>query len=174
MRINTILFSSALLFLFSCKTPVNESNKEMKLFPENIQAFTVSEVLADADNHVDKEIIFEGLVNHVCSHSGKRCFLVDGNNSIRVEAMGNIASFNRELSGNKIMVKGILREKQIDESRIDEMECNTKEKQANSHNAESCQAELDEIQTMRDWMKEKDKNYYSVWYVDGIDYEEIN
>jgi hypothetical protein len=154
--------------MVSCK---NNGEKQAEAFSAELQPLTVTEVLAAAEDYANKEVIFKGLVNHVCSHSGKRCFMIDGQSSIRVEAMGNISSFTKEVSGNQIMVKGVLREKQLDEQYINDWEAKVQKRHNHAEHSEGCQSDFAEIEMMRDWMKQNNKNYYSIWYVDGTDYE---
>lgn len=40
-------------------------------------------------------------------------------------------------------------------------------------NGETCDAEMNNIQNMRAWMKANNKDYYSIYYVDGTDYEVV-
>lgn len=40
-------------------------------------------------------------------------------------------------------------------------------------NGETCDAELSNIENMRKWMKENNKDYYSIYFVEGTDYEVV-
>lgn len=137
-------------------------------------AMGVEDVLANAETSVGKEITIKGLVTHTCKHSGRRCFIVgaDGKTSIRVEAKGEIGGFNRELIGSEIVVKGILRENKLSKEYIDQMEKEVNDKKAQeTGSAESCESEMKNIAAMREWMKENNKDAYSIYYVDGMSYE---
>lgn len=139
-------------------------------------ALTVVQLLEVADKNVDKEVLIKGTVTHTCKHSGKRCFIQDGEakQSVRVEAKGNIGGFNKELVGTDIIVKGILREHKLDIQHIDELEKKTLATQIEGVGSEqSCKEELANIKEMRDWMKSHNKNYYSVYYIDGQDFSEL-
>ena len=47
-----------------------------------------------------------------------------------------------------------------------------KEKQGKAEgNGETCDAEMNNIQSMREWMKTNNKDYYSIYYIDGTEYE---
>lgn len=122
------------------------------------KALYVEEILKNAEQEVGKEITLKGFVTHTCKHSGRRCFVMgnDQKTSIRVEARGNIGGFNRELIGSELVIKGIL-----------------KEKQGKEGNGETCDAELSNIENMRKWMKENNKDYYSIYFVEGTDYEVV-
>jgi hypothetical protein len=170
------------LALFACGTPGKKQSQsaekgeagdmQTEAF-DTVQAKTVVEWLKIADKNVGKEITVKGMVGHVCRHSGKRCFLLDsdGETSIRLEAGGKINGFNQELSGSTIVAHGVLREKRLTSSYIDEWEKKTlsqKEEAENDENA--CSAELNNISKMREWMKNNNKDYYAVYYIDGLDY----
>jgi hypothetical protein len=166
MKCTTIFL---LIIILGCQPAGNDPKKGLEGFSVE-KAMTISDVFENAEKHIGKEVIVKGTVEHVCSHSGRRCFIFDGKNSIRVEATGNITSFKKELSGTDIVVMGVLRERQVPKQFIDEMEQKTHERM---EGGEHCNAELAEIQQMRDWMREKNKSYYSVWYMDGTDYEMV-
>jgi hypothetical protein len=137
------------------------------------QALTVSQLLEVAGQNVNKPVTIKGTVTHTCRHSGKRCFIMDttGKQSIRIEAKGNIGGFNQELAGSEIMVNGTLREKRLNVPYIDEWEKKTiAEKEKAEDSGEHCDTELSNIKEMRGWMKAHNKNYYSIYFVDGNDY----
>jgi hypothetical protein len=184
MQTKHILYTLAIaLTILSCGTNNQENDKNSgeigsnELKSVNIgDAKTVVELLEVAEKNVDKEVVVTGLVTHVCRHSGKRCFLMDNNGktSIRLEAGGNINGFNQELSGSKLVAKGILRENRLSSSYIDEWEEKTlEEKEKAEIDEDACSSELNNIKEMRNWMKENNKDYYAVYYIEGIDYEEI-
>ena len=92
--------------------------------------------------------------------------------SVRVEAKGNIGGFNRELIGSEVIIKGILREIRLTKEYIDQAEEELKEKQGKAEgNGETYDAEMNNIQSMREWMKANNKDYYSIYYIDGTEYE---
>lgn len=139
------------------------------------QAQYVEEILASADSTVGKEVMLKGFITHTCKHSGRRCFVVgkDQNTSIRVEAKGEIGGFNRELIGSEVIIKGILRENKLSKEYIDQMEEAVNEKKSEGESAESCESEMQNIIAMRRWMKENNKDSYSVYYIDGMNYEVV-
>ncbi|MFA8434684.1 MAG: hypothetical protein ACEPOZ_09230 [Marinifilaceae bacterium] len=166
-----LLLLTVATLLFACNGN-QQTQKEAKT--DAIKAVTISNVLEIADKNIGKEVYFQGTVNHVCSHSGRRCILIDstGNLSIRVEAGGKINGFNRELVGMKIAIKGTLQEKRLSTDFIDEWEKKTKAKEADiEEGGEHCSSELANIANMRDWMQKHHKNYYSIYFVNGNDYE---
>ncbi|WP_421919423.1 hypothetical protein [Marinifilum sp.] len=163
---------AALSVLLSC----NQSNKKQDTKQEEVKtlaANSISQLIEMAEQNVGKEVCFKGIVQHVCAHSGRRAFLVDetGKFSIRVEATGEINGFNRELSGSTITVKGSIAEQRLTEKEINEYEAKVKAKEDAEEGGEHCSAEMANITKMRDWMKENNKNYYSIYFVKGTSYE---
>lgn len=140
------------------------------------KAVYLEDILNAADSLVGKEVVIRGIVDHTCSHSGRRCFIVskEGSMTIRVEAKGNIGGFNRELAGTEIAVKGTLREKFISQEEIDAMEEQLKQKQEETKEGDHCDSEMKAIASMRQWMKDKNKESYSEYYIDGTDFESID
>jgi len=139
-------------------------------------AMTLDKLLANADEYVNKKVDVVGHVTHTCKHSGKRCFLTDDSQdiTIRVEAKGKIGGFNRELIGSQIDVTGTFKERRMTTAEIATLEKTIEEKRIKDDgSAESCDAETANIQKMRDWMKEHNKDYYAIYYIDGEDYKEV-
>lgn len=138
------------------------------------QVYPLDDLLEVADRFVDKTVTVRGSVTHTCKHSGKKCFIVGENGAVtmRVEAKGAIETFNKELVGSELEITGILKETRMTKEEIDQLEKETNEKMlAKEESEESCQSELDNISQMRDWMKAKNKDHYSVYYMDGQAYE---
>jgi hypothetical protein len=144
---------------------------------DSAQAKTVVEWLDVAEKNIGKEVLVKGVVTHVCRHSGKRCFILDndGETSIRLEAGGQINGFNQELSGSTIVARGVLKENRLTSSYIDEWEQKTlSQKDEAEIDGNACSAELNNISKMREWMKNNNKDYYAVYYIEGLDYLTID
>ncbi len=179
-----LLLSVITISLFACsndqsqeqnKTQDKEQGQEIKEVEE--KAISIAEVMDMAEQNINKEVYFKGLVKHVCSHSGRRCILIDstGTLSIRVEAKGDIGGFNRELSGMKIAVKGKIAEKRLTVDFINDWEAKVRAKDKNIEDGgKHCSSELSNISDMRSWMKNHDKDYYSIYYINGKSYEVLD
>lgn len=142
----------------------------------DVQAYKLDSLLSVADQLTDKTVTVRGFVTHTCKHSGKRCFIVgdDQKTSFRVEAKGDIGGFNRELIGSELAITGVVKERRLTKEYIDQYEEQVNEKKAKEDgSAETCQAELNNIQGMREWMKSNNKDYYSIYYMDGEKYDVI-
>ena len=163
---------AALSVLASC----NQVNKKQETKQETSKepvAQTIAQVMKTAEQNVGKEVFFTGMVQHICAHSGRRAILLDetGKLSLRVEATGKINGFNRELSGATIAVKGILQEKKLSEKFINDWEVKVKAQEDAEEGGEHCASEMTNINQMREWMKKENKDFYSIYFVNGTSYE---
>lgn len=141
-----------------------------------VESYELNDLLAVADSLVGKEVIVVGTVTHTCKHSGRRCFIVgdDQKTSFRVEAKGDIGGFNRELIGSELAVTGILQENRLTNEYLNEWEAQIAESGGvEDGSAESCDAETNNIKEMREWMKANNKEYYSLYYMDGTSFEVV-
>ncbi|MDE5421137.1 hypothetical protein L3073_02830 [Ancylomarina sp. DW003] len=168
---NLVILSLAIIMSFGTAFASSNSASE-----KSKVASTIGEIMKNAESLIDKEIVFIGMVQHVCAHSGRRAILLDetGKLSLRVEAKGEINGFNRELSGMDIRVKGILKERRLTSEFIDNWEAKVKAKQDAEEGGKHCASEMTNISQMRNWMKENGKEFYSIYYVDGLSYEIVD
>jgi hypothetical protein len=172
MRKLLLLSLITALSFTACKQTVKKEKTNQQ--DVHIQAISIAEVMEMAEENIGKEVYFKGIVQHVCSHSGRRCILVDsiGELSLRVEAKGDIKGFNRELSGTRIAVKGTIQEKRLSAEFIDQWEEKTKAKDADiEEGGKHCASELANISSMRKWMKEHKKDHYSIYFINGTNYD---
>lgn len=170
----------ALCVLASCdnkkSSETTSTTTETAVLAENLPTYTLDSLLTVADQLIDKKVIVKGSVTHTCKHSGKRCFIVGDNENVtmRVEAKGEIGGFNRELIGSELAIQGTIKERRLTKEYIDQMEKETNEKKLQEDgSAETCQAELNNINEMRNWMKNNNKEYYSIFYMDGEQYDVV-
>lgn len=163
--------------LMACGNTSKQQNEATNTEQTTVASDVLSldEMLQKAEELKNKEITVKGYVTHTCSHSGKRCFLQgDSKVTIRVEAKGEIGGFNRELIGNEIAVTGILKEKQLTEAEINLMEKDIEAKAIKDDGSEeSCDTERANIEEMRAWMKANNKDYFAIYYLDGLTYDEL-
>ncbi|MDR0833991.1 MAG: hypothetical protein LBN93_07420 [Candidatus Symbiothrix sp.] len=163
--------------LFSCggnkKTEVAD---EQTLSAGTEKVYELDSLLTVADTQVDDTVKVIGYVTHTCKHSGKRCFIVGESQtgSMRVEAKGEIGGFNRELVGSKLEITGVLKERRLTKEYIDQLEKDTELKQKEDGAAESCAAELSNINAMRQWMKDHTKDFYAIYYMDGLNFTTLD
>ena len=97
-------------FLSSCG---NACNKDASSVNESVDQGTkvvFSSLIENPDNYIDKNIIVEGKVVHVCTHSGKKLFIVGDNPDIRlfIAAGEDMPKFPMDLLGSEVVVEGII------------------------------------------------------------------
>lgn len=159
-------------FLIACG---NKQKQETEILqPEvDVVVFTVDELIPAAEMNKDQEVTVSGMVTHVCKHSGQKCFIVgnDDSFSLRIEAKGDIGSFDQELIGSTIQVKGVLKEQlRLSAEDLDEREKQAHARKNSGEDAEACETELSNIDGWRKWMLDNNKDYYAIYYVDGESY----
>ena len=83
-------------------------------------AITVDNLLAEITNYIDKDIVVVGTVNHVCSHGGKRMFIIGENPDLAIKITPNdeIGVFEKELEGSHVIITGVVKELRIDEAYV--------------------------------------------------------
>jgi alpha-glucuronidase len=138
-----------------------------------------------AEGIVEKTVVIEGTVLHTCKHSGKRMFLVDGNDSIRVEVTAGkeITKFDEKLVGSRVRVLGVLKEEKIDEKYLNEWENEVRKPQENhnagvhtgaqGHEDQGTQDKLDQINSLREDLKKSGKDHLSFYSIEASKFEEI-
>ena len=148
---------------------------------------TVDQVMADMQAYVDKDIVIVGTVNHVCSHGGKRMFIMgeDPEVAIKITPSEEIGIFEKELEGSHVIVKGILKELRIDEAYVVNLEKELAEGADNEaihdhsggeHEEEYSEAEVDsskihQIEAMRTQITESENGYYSQFWIEANKFE---
>ena len=138
-----------------------------------------------AHGFVDKPVIIEGTVLHLCKHGGKRMFLIDGTDSVRVEitAGPDITKFEESLVGSRVRVFGILKEDRIDEKYLNEWENEVKKPEENhnvgvhtgakGHEDQGVQEKLDQISSLREDLKKSGKDHLSFYSIEAAKFVEL-
>lgn len=186
-----IIFLSVVLF-FACenkKTDQFASDDQISSVEEveapTVEVILVADLLVNPDDLVGKEIQVEGLVTHVCKHSGQRLHLSNeqGEGKIRIEAGDKIKHFDRELEGSEIVATGILRKQVIDEAYISELEQSGRRGKGDhgDHDGEGAGGEegeeeeadvQEQAQNMREMLKESGKDRIVNYWIDGESFKE--
>ena len=119
-------------FIAACNNTQNPSTdtegSEQEMTAELV-TLTIVDFDNEAGNYVGKEVQISGLVNHTCKHGGKRMFIIDPETeqTVKIEAGENIASFDAELEGSEVIATGIINELIIDEAYLIEWEAEIEE-----------------------------------------------
>ena len=167
--------------LFSCGT--KEQKKEPSVEKETAKV-TVEQFMADMQTYVEKEIVIVGTVNHVCSHGGKRMFIMGKDPDVAVKITPNeeIGVFEKELEGSHVIVTGIVNELRIDEAYVANLERElaegadneaihdhskgTHDEDENEENEKNAQ-----IEAMKTKIAESENGYYSQFWVIASKFE---
>jgi hypothetical protein len=83
----------------------------------------IDALLSSAEELAGKEVEIEGICTHICSHGGRKIFLMgsDDTKTIRIEA-GELGAFDQKCVNSIVKVKGILNEERIDEAYLKQRE----------------------------------------------------
>lgn len=97
------------VLIAACGSTGEENKSQVSEESINIEFASLIESPAD---FLNKEIVLDGNVVHVCKHSGKKMFIVGEDPDIRlhVSAGGDIPVFPMELLGSDVTVTGVLTE----------------------------------------------------------------
>jgi hypothetical protein len=101
----SILFVTA--FLVSCGNTSKETTQNNQSGAVEVEFASLS---GNPAEYIGKTISVEGKVVHVCTHSGKKLFIVGDNPDIRlyVQAGETMPKFPMELLGSTVVVEGTL------------------------------------------------------------------
>lgn len=149
----------------------NESQSENDNSTAN-DTTVVAEVLdletmfADADAYIDDTVAVKGIVDHICEHGGKKIFLVQDENSIKIFGEDR---FDEELVGQDIIVNAVLKEKRVDSTYLAEWEA---EVDANHEEGDQeAVAARKKIEHMRDSISGTEKGYVSHYSMDFVSFK---
>lgn len=175
-----IIFS--IFLIASCNQGTKETANDNKADTALLTVFSFD---TSAHSFVDKPVIIEGTVLHLCKHGGKRMFLVDGTDSIRVEitAGEDITKFEESLVGSRVRIFGTLKEERIDEKYLNEWENEVKKPEENhnvgvhtgakGHEDQGVQEKLDQISSLRVDLKKSGKDHLSFYSIEAAKFVEL-
>lgn len=182
------LFFIALISLIafgSCTGNKNKTNTETESTP-----MSVDDVLLAAEEQADNNVTVEGLCTHICSHGGRKIFLLgdDDSKTIRVESSDALGAFKQECVNAMVLVKGKLKEERIDEAYLLKWENELAEGTAEEHgeDGEGCETEqkaqgqesvTDDYGRIKDFRiriaernESEGKDYLSFYYIEANEY----
>lgn len=181
-----------LLLVFTTVIAVSSCTGNKKTADTNGEQTTLSvdNLLAVAAQETDKMVEVEGLCTHICSHGGRKIFLMgdDDSKTIRVESSDALGAFKKECVNAIVIVKGKLKEERIDENYLREWENQLTDGTAQEHgeDGEGCETEqkaqgqdnvtdaYGRIQDFRARIAERNKtegkDYLSFYYIEADEY----
>lgn len=194
---NVLFIMMISAILFACGTQQQEE-KQVTETEDVTNMIPVSVTVAEFDNKagelIGKVIEIEGTVDHVCQHGGQRMFLVDEGTDGRVKVVTGeeMASFNTDLEGSDVNVKGIVEELRIDEDYLVEwenellMEANETMEEEGEHQEGGAHEGskhgedadmgmhiegMEQIENFRNMIKESDKDHLSFYSIVCMKYK---
>jgi hypothetical protein len=175
-----------LFVMFFAITACNQGTKDTAAAIKNdTTLIAVLTFAKQADSCIEKPVIIEGTVLHLCKHGGKRMFLVDGTDSIRVEitAGPNIVKFDEALIGSRVRVTGTLKEERIDAKYLNEWEAEVKKPEENhnvgihtgakGHEDQGAKEKLEQIESYRADLKNSGKDHLSFYSIEADKFTEL-
>ena len=176
--ISIFFIAMALLTAISC----NQSAKNETAVKADTVTIAVLTFEKQVDSLVEKPVFIEGTVLHTCKHGGKRMFLVDGTDSIRVEVTTGpaIAQFDESLIGSRVKVLGIVKEERIDAKYLNEWEAELKKPEENhsvgvhtgakGHEDQTIEDKMAQINALREDIKNSGKDHLSFYSIEAIQF----
>ena len=166
-----LAFATLAVIVASCGGNGNNGNvNEEQVITEDVQVeapmIAIGEFDTKAGEFVEKEVVVEGIVDHVCKHGGKKLFLVSEEGDLHVESDER---FDESLAGSEVVVKGVVKEFRIDEAYCLKMEeDNIQSHKKGETDEDLYEMKMAQIQEYRDSMKTAGVDhlsFYSLAYV---------
>ncbi len=175
-------------FMMSCGTnPKTQNNDEQQAEAQAPVEITVANFSEKAPELVGKLVKIQGIADHICSHDGKKLFLVDTISDGRVKVVSgeNLAAFNNEYEGYDFVITGTIDETVVDEAYLQEWEEEIKvgiEEKKHLEGGKQADAQEDHhsdedamqsIQNYREKMTEQGVNKLSFYSIIATSYDVI-
>lgn len=186
----------AMVFVFAAcqnNTVKQQDNEVVEVVVEQAVALDLANFEAQAGELVGKQVVLNGMIDHVCKHGGQKMFLVnqDADARVKITTGENMAAFNTELEGETVRVLGIVDEQRIDENYLREWEEELLAAPIEGENSEHGEVvhmgehggqgeaeaeenpEMKQINEYRQMIKESGKEYISFFSVTCVEYEVV-
>lgn len=171
-----ILTIAAVASLFaSCaneqKADENKTETTVETAKTVAPVISLGEFDQEAGKYLDKEVKVKGIVDHICKHGGKKIFLVTDDGNVHVNSDSR---FEDSLTGNEVIVTGIVRELRIDEGTClkDEDENIKSHDEGNTKN-ELFEQKKKQIAFYRDSMKTAGVDHLSFYSLEYVALENV-
>ena len=156
-----------------------------------VEKLTLAILVSETENYVDKSVMTEGTVDHVCKHGGKKMFIFgeSPDDRIKITVGENMSSFDPVLEGSDVIVSGIVRELRVDEDYLSnwEMEISTNKNEKGKHKVmgdgdgeheddeedeNSIEDEMNQIDQLRKQLEASGEDHLSFYSVECTEYTE--
>lgn len=144
---------------------------------ESAGSVALENIARDGEKLIGKQVTTSGVVDHVCSHAGKKCFISKegSEESLQVLAGGEIKAFGKELMGKEIEVTGVMKEHRITSEQVEAQKAALKKRMegnVDDKTEHACSRGMVNVEKMESWMKANKKDYYPIYYMEGMKYAE--
>ncbi len=133
-----------LLAAVGCGASTTEKESKHAEAPMEVEPaiLQVDDLLAMAPTLIDQPVEVEGVCTHLCSHGGRKMFLMGDSSTLRVES-GALERFPQEVVNSAVRVKGKVVESRIDEAYLQNWESQLAAHQEEKHgnDASGCDTE---------------------------------
>ncbi len=157
----------AILFIASIFASCN-TGKEVKVdAKDSLPKIGILDFEKKAKDYVEKEVVIEGLVSHVCKEGGKKMFLIDTKNDSVSIKITSTETFDQGIVGSNVVVNGIVKELRIDEAYLASWEKEIKDEMAaNDGKKKLCDTEANQfapINELREEIKKSGSDHISYY-----------
>ncbi len=195
MKKYMLIFTVIALIATSCdcedSSKDDKSNENAVVVVDEVTTISMADFDDKVGDYVGKKIQIEGTVDHICKHGGQKLFVVSENSDARVKVTPDeeIAAFNAELEGDKIVIVGIVEEQRIDEAYLREWEEEIKagsdmsdDKGEGVHLGGKVEKggehsdiaeEMEKVNNLREMIKESGTDHLSFYSILCTDYEVV-
>ncbi|MDO4461381.1 MAG: hypothetical protein Q4C30_02605 [Bacteroidia bacterium] len=166
----------------ACTGKTTPNKYKVVVLPDSIvKAPYINDIVKELDSGlIGSRISAKDRVTNV-KQSGKHCMLSNGESAIRLDAVGNIMGFNKELIGNEMVAYGMLCERRfyIEEllrMRQNYIECieRLQSDTTSNNECEKIVSDLQDVNTMYKWTIDNNKPYYSILSIETEEYTILN
>ncbi len=176
------LLALALLLVASCNGDKATEEAATATNADEVPQLTIAQFNADGEQYEGKLVEVEGIVDHVCAHSGKRIFIVGENpeDRVKIEA-GDLGTFDMALMGSKVKVQAVGAVMKIDSAYLDNwasevnaedspQNCSEEQKEMAGKEHDTAMAQIIEL---RRQVAESEKGYLPVCSLEAKSLEEV-
>ena len=172
MKKTFILLFAVAFVLFACKQEEKPA--------EQVKKVTLEEINSNKFEYKGGEVEVEGLVVHVCSHSGKKMFIAkaeDPEMKLQILTSEAISAFPKDLEGIKVKVVGTLEEEKLymdyANKLEEELKAEAKEVKDDPDHACAFEESMKKVQNLKEKIQNSPKGYVSKFKMIAKNYTKI-
>lgn len=170
-----LAFSGLLLAMVSCNQPANNNQETVEVVTEEVVAapqqdvLTIDELMANAENLLDKPVAVKVLVDHICRHSGRRLNVVNaaGDQELHIELMESVPAVDTTIIGKTIVVEGNLIPYRMSAEMISDWEKREREHHKGHEESLEFKQAIEEIDAIKAKMASGEITEHTTYHLDG-------